>query len=159
MRQIFIRMRIVTLVLFMAVVGCAVPRAGILLPDGSTVYEIYPRVEFIDDERRAVPVEHFPKDMKLIFPSISGQIDGVFASAPLQIVHVTNGSEFRLDLGGMTRSIHDASKTFIKNIITRGLSIVPPSTKLARIATLAVDANTGKSIGGPVLFIPSREIT
>jgi len=135
-------------ILFVIVAGCALPRAGLLMPDGSTVYEIYPQVEFIDHERQPVKIDHPPKDIVLFFPYIPGQVNGSFNTAPLQTTHVTEGSVFRLDLGRMS-SMMDRAIAPLKNTpYTEGITIDPASTQFARVATLAIDAETRKGIGG-----------
>ncbi|HTN44462.1 MAG TPA: hypothetical protein VMN77_11765 [Nitrospiria bacterium] len=131
-----------------ALAACALPRAGLLMPDGSTVYIINSRVEFVDHARRPVQVDHPPKDIVLYFPYIPGQFNGSFNSPPLQTLQVIEGSEFQLDLGRMSRRLDEAAETLKNTVETEGLTIDPPSTRFARVATLAYDRNTGNAIGG-----------
>jgi hypothetical protein len=135
--------------------GCAAPRAGLLLPDGSVTHDIYARVEFIDEERNPVPVQSPLREMRLLFSSIPGQIDGPVRSEPLQSIRVINVPHFRLDVGGMTEKLREIATPFVSTTLTRGLSMTPPSTRFVRIATLAVDPGTGRSIGGAGFLDPA----
>jgi hypothetical protein len=135
--------------------GCAGPRAGMLLPDGSTTHVIGARVEWIDSERRAVPPPSTAKELLLVFSPISGQIDGFYASPPLQTVHARPAGRFLLDLRMMTGKIDAASTTLVKNGFTRGLVMTPQETRFARVATQARDAATDKGIGATVFLEPT----
>jgi len=144
---------LLNVILVVTVAGCAFPRPGMVMPDDTTIYEIYSRVEFIDRERQPVKVEHPPKNILLLFPYIPGAIAGTFNTAPLESTGVNEDSVFRLDLGTIaTWVLAQGTTPLNESVYTKGLIIHPASTRFARIATLAVDAETKNNLG-PSSFI------
>jgi hypothetical protein len=157
MNCIFSRITILSLAYLTAFAGCAAPRAGMFVQDGSTVFDIHAKVVAVDPQGRSISAD--PKGLMLLFPSISGQIDGEFKSKPMQSVPAAIGSEFSLDLSDLALHIREVSAPLANNPQTQGLLVTPPSARFARVATIAVDAATGKIVGGASFIEPvSRNI-
>jgi hypothetical protein len=132
----------------MLLVACAVPRAGIMMPDGSTVYTLYPRLEYVDAQRQSMPSVRHTGDIIVIFGIIPGQIYGATRDAPFKVFRAPVNSPFPLDLGEMTTYLHRKSKTLRDDTYAKGLIVTPPDTRFARLATLAMDDATKKGVPG-----------
>jgi len=129
--------------------SCAVPRAGIIMPDGSTVYTLHPRLEFVDDQRQTVSSIRDPRGVLLIIAAIPGEIYGeVRRDSIIQLIHARPNSLFLLDLGKMTPDVNRMASSLRTDFAAMGLIVTPPNTRFARIATLAEDEETKTGFGG-----------
>jgi hypothetical protein len=128
-----------------------------ILQNGSTIQDIRAKVVMLDYQGKPVTADHYPKGLMIIFPSISGQIDGSYGSKPMQSIPAAIGSEFTLDLNDLAGRIREVSTTMANNVQTQGLLVEPPSTKFARVATVAVDPANGKVVGGASFMDPASQ--
>jgi hypothetical protein len=151
------RLKFFAFAVLVIVTGCAVPRAGIIMPDGSTVYTLHPRLEFVDTQGRPVPSVQNTRKILVIFAVIPGEIYGEVRGGPVQVIRADMNHPFPLDLGDMVADIRRKAESLQTDFGATGLVVAPPNTRFARIATMAADEETQMVFGAGFLDSASRD--
>lgn len=105
------------------------------------------RVQYLGPDRSVLPGSHFPKDVVIILPYLSGAIFGNPRSKPIFQKRLTGELEFSLVLSDALAEMQAGAATLTREWASRGLSVTPEDTRLARIGTFAFNARTREELG------------
>jgi len=148
-----------SLSLAVLVSGCAVDNRMPNQPVYDGVTRLQMGIEYVGPDNQQLPAEQFTREIVLKFPLVPAGIFGVPRSRSLFFVQADDDLHFTLDLQENLSSVESAARPLSRKWRSRGLTIEPANTRLARLGTFPYHADTHRSLGGGGFINPVNRDT
>jgi len=127
--------------------SCSNHTSRTVLEHMQAVTRIDSTVEYVGPGNVHLSEAQYPKDVVLMFPSISGAIFGTQSETPVYITKVDERLNFSVDLMAQIKEVKNASIPLTEEWTAHGLAIEPVQARIARIGTFPYSYETGLPLG------------